>query len=387
MKIYFKLASVVGLALLWLAAPAMNARAAALNADVDARNFFVGDGFLWTLTVEGAQQVETPELSSAADFFSRALEPQILEQGTNKTFVYRYRLIPRRAGLIPLPPMIVLADGQELMPAPRVLTVSEPQTTNALRLEVSLDRREAYVGQPVVLTFRLFSALPLTGMKAMDVRLPILYDPNFEVVVPVAERSAGGQPGTIGLPVEGQRMIGALSTVKINDEAFEVITFRRIFVPRKPGEYQFPPARLLCSSLPDRARNRPQTYPSYFDNNFFAGTEGQDVFVRFGARSEALALKVKPLPEANRPANFSGIVGHGKMTAAADPQTLIIGDPVTLTVRLQGFALPEAIALPPVANLADFAGQFLVPADQSPPRVLTNEAVYVQSIRDRKSVV
>jgi hypothetical protein len=378
------------LALLLLVALAGNSFAAPeLDTAVDARQFFVGDGFVWTLTVSGAKQVEAPETPATPDFFSHALEPQILEQGTNQTFIYRYRLIPRRAGLLPLPPVTVTADGQELNPPPQVLTVGEPQTTNALRLEVSLDHPQVYAGQPLVLTFKLLSALPLASLKALDIQLPLLYQPDFDVIVPLAERRAGGQPGTIGLPVEGQRVIGTLSQLKINDTTFAVITFRRILVPHRAGTFSFAPARLLGSYLPPAAngRNASPQYPSYFDNDFFADTDAEDKFVRYGAQSEPLTLRVQPLPETNRPPNFSGIVGHGQMTDTVQPQTLTIGDPVTLTVRLQGFAYPEAVALPPVARLADFAGQFLVPADQSPSHVESNEVVCVQSLRPLRTAV
>ncbi len=380
----------IWLLLLTLAVTPLRLHAAPeLSANVDARQFFAGEGFVWTLTVRGAKQVEAPETPATQDFFGRALDPQILEQGGDKTFVYRFRLMPRRAGLLTLPPVTITADEQELATSPQVLSVGEQQTTSALRLEVTFDHQQVYAGQPVMLTFKLLSSLPLASLKAMDIQLPLLYQRDFDVIVPEAERVAGGQPGTIGLPVEGQRGIGTLGKIKINDESFDIITFRRIFVPHKAGSYKFSPAHMLCSYLPPSANGRyaQPPYPSYFDNDFFAGIETQDAHVRYGASSDGLLLTVKPLPETNRPANFSGIVGHGAMVATAEPQTLTIGDPVTLTVRLQGFESPEAITLPPLAKLADFDGQFLVPDRQAQPRVLANEAVYVQSLRPLSTAV
>jgi len=233
------------------------------------------------------------------EFFVRHGEPQLLEQAGERTFIYHYRVIPRRPGLFTLPPVTVWADEEELVTDVRVLNIGEAKTTNALRLEVHFDRREAYVGQPVVLTFSWFCALPLYDIKALDIHLPLLYHPEFEAIVPAVERTAGGQPDTIGLPVEGQRIIGALSSLKINEQSFQVITFKRILVPHKPGEYNFAPARLLCSHLPDiPARRRSvQRYPSYFDNDFFQEVGSQEAYVRYGTRSESLRLQVRALPE------------------------------------------------------------------------------------------
>jgi len=89
----------------------------------------------------------------------------------------------------------------------------------------------------------------------------------------------------------------------------------------------------------------------------------------------------------NRPPNFSGIIRSGTMSVEASPQTLRIGDPVTLSVRLSGFANPEALVLPALERLADFSGQFVIPEEQAPPRVRTNEARYVQSIRPLRTAV
>ncbi|MES2309127.1 MAG: hypothetical protein V4507_09750, partial [Verrucomicrobiota bacterium] len=110
-------------------------------------------------------------------------------------------------------------------------------------------------------------------------------------------------------------------------------------------------------------------------------------FIRYGINSEPITLKVKPLPDSNRPPEFSGIVGHGEMTLQVEPSSITIGDPITLTLHLKGFENPEAILLPPVSTLAPFTGQFLIPSQQSPPRIQNNDALFTQSIRPLRTAV
>ncbi|MDP6504078.1 MAG: BatD family protein, partial [Planctomycetota bacterium] len=75
----------------------------AIKTEIGASSFFVGEGFVYTLTVNGAEQVEEPETPIHSDFFVNALETKIQEHDGSRTFIYRYRVIPRHGGLLNLP--------------------------------------------------------------------------------------------------------------------------------------------------------------------------------------------------------------------------------------------------------------------------------------------
>ena len=53
-------------------------------------------------------------------------------------------------------------------------------------------------------------------------------------------------------------------------------------------------------------------------------------------RGDALALAVRPLPLANRPADFGGAVGELSLRAQVSGDTARVGEPVVLTVRVSG---------------------------------------------------
>ena len=52
--------------------------------------------------------------------------------------------------------------------------------------------------------------------------------------------------------------------------------------------------------------------------------------------TNGISVEVKPLPEAGRPANFSGAVGQFAIRSEADPVQARGGDPVTLRVEVRG---------------------------------------------------
>lgn len=69
---------------------------------------------------------------------------------------------------------------------------------------------------------------------------------------------------------------------------------------------------------------------------------------------EPLALEIRPLPEAGRPASFSGAVGRFAFTASAAPLDVSVGDLVTVTFRIAGEGLPDTLPSPSVPETPGF---------------------------------
>lgn len=68
---------------------------------------------------------------------------------------------------------------------------------------------------------------------------------------------------------------------------------------------------------------------------------------QFTKASRPITVEVMDVP-ANRPANFSGAVGHFRVTAAFEPPTGSVNQPVTLRVRFEGQGNAKLIELPKV---------------------------------------
>lgn len=62
---------------------------------------------------------------------------------------------------------------------------------------------------------------------------------------------------------------------------------------------------------------------------------GGPTFEQFSITSEATTLRIRPLPSPV-PAGFTGAVGQFKLTGKAVPETVIVGEPVTWTLTLEG---------------------------------------------------
>ncbi|MCA0376088.1 MAG: hypothetical protein LCH84_10525 [Gemmatimonadetes bacterium] len=116
--------------------------------------------------------------------------------------------------------------------------------------------------------------------------------------------------------------------------AFELGSPRR--VPSRPyqgGEYEahvfqralfaVGPGALVVPS-PQLTYNLPQS------SSYFSREE------RFVVRAESAQLVVRALPDSGRPADFLGAVGNYRASTRLDATTARVGDPLVLTVRIEG---------------------------------------------------
>lgn len=112
-------------------------------------------------------------------------------------------------------------------------------------------------------------------------------------------------------------------------DAVEVHTFRRALFVLTPGRYQIPAAR-LSYALPQSA--------SFFSR------EDERVL-----RSGATGFVAIDPPMRGRPADWLGAVGVWRATARVDRSDPRVGDPVVLTLRLEGEGNPTLLPRPVVA--------------------------------------
>jgi hypothetical protein len=80
-----------------------------------------------------------------------------------------------------------------------------------------------------------------------------------------------------------------------------------------------------------------------FFESFFGGGGQQK---KIPLSSEPQKVRVLPLPDAGRPADFSGAIGKFTISASATPKQVTVGDPITLTVTVSGKGNFDRLAIP-----------------------------------------
>ncbi len=259
---------------------------------------------------------------------------------TNSSVTYNYTLLPLRAGRFTIPPQTVLAGGKIIRTPALVLNVADSaagssgtrpsrgrqsQPANASDLlfaELIVPKKIAYVGEIVPVQIRM----------GFDPRIrPRLIEPP----------EINGQ----GFTAQKLQQSGQTSET-INGRPYDVVTYKTAIAAARAGKFELGPVKTKAQVIVPRARSAPRSRArSPFDlfdlDDPFSDPSFSNPFAQMGERreveikSDPVALEVKPLPP-NAPPSFSGAIGNFVMTTDANPKSVQVGDPITVTAAISG---------------------------------------------------
>lgn len=196
-----------------------------------------------------------------------------------------------------------------------------------------VSKRDVYVGEPVIVTLKIFDRMgltnldmpkmpPFTGFYKTDIPTPPLRQ--------LSRENVGGQIYNTG------------------------VVSRFILYPQKSGTLTIGAADfsgIVQQTVTKRHR-------SWFDDFGFDFPTVQQQQVAF--KSPAVSIHVKELP-GSQPANFSGAVGDVKMNVSIDKKELNANDALTVKVQISGNANLKLITPPTISFPSDF--------DSYPPKI------------------
>lgn len=327
------------------------ARAAEIHftASVDQTTVGLGQGFQLVLSVQGedVSSVPRPTLPAMAGF---DVAGRSSSQSTNISLVngqmkkeatvsYIFELVPKQLGKATIPAATIDYQGRTYTTQPIEMTVVKQAQGQAspmgggggagagipatrgqvpiegnLLLSVTPSRRSAYVGEPIAVDVALATRFQISNASWAQV-------PSFEGFW--AEKV-----------FEANRF--DFERRMINGKAFGVADLQKVvLVPLSPGDVTLKPMAL----------------------NVEITTAPRDIFDMFGGSqavrvdSKPLTLKILPLPQAGKPAEFTGGVGQFTLSAALDRTSTTNGEPINLTVRVTGTGNIRMIDAPKIAEI------------------------------------
>jgi hypothetical protein len=364
----------------------------AVEAQVTAKSFYMGQAFSYSILIDGSNKVLPPKITGLRGFHAKKIEERPLKSTEKPGFIIRYELIPVEAGQLIIPEINLQVNGKIFTTEEIKVDVKKPAEHPGLKLSLLVSQNEVYVGEPFLVTFIWESELPLYSLKAVDVKLPFYQSPAFRSIQPW-NSPEGGAKDTIGLPVSNIRTICSHEILFRDNKRIEVLKFQKVVSARYSGEFTLDPASLLCSFIPPNARDSKSpnkkwkpNYPSYFNNNFFEET-GNVKHVKYTAKSNSVKIKAKDLPVDGRPDDFFGIVGKCSVTAKADPVILEAGAPLHLTIRIADYDFPSVLQMPDFSKLSTFNRNFSIPKQKSSGEYDKTTKIYTQTLRPLRTDV
>jgi len=290
------------------------------SASIERRAVYVGDAITYAIRVTGADSVRQPtiegledaDVSPAGRRESRRSTQQVVNGRVQlvqeRTIAYQFQIRPRRPGAFEIPEQEVVADGQRLTTNAVNFRAAEPAESETGSLRFELDRDRFYVGETVgfTLTWTIEDA---RGLDQFDFRSAELPD-SFEVVLPsnTARRNTHRR---VAVTLFGRQTEGRVQNAP--GGADYQITITGTMTASEPGRYTLDGVSLTYDrASPGGGRSR------------------------YRVSAPATEIVVESLPESGRPAGFGGLIGVYDIEADADPTSVRVGDPITLSATILG---------------------------------------------------
>ncbi|MCU0961632.1 MAG: BatD family protein [Pirellulaceae bacterium] len=294
--------------------------------------------------------VQGPQVSQSAQSFTQIINGRVTH---SETIDYRFSFVvtAQREGAYEIGPFEVTFAGQTRTVAGAAFEFGQLESDPDMQIELAVEDHSVYVGQEVPVTVRWSFAGEIEEVQYAFDNLQIR-SPLFDQFTFRAPERRGRTSLTIATAKGSLEVDAAVTQEERDGRKFVVVSGTLTLVPDTPGTYDAIP--ITC-----RTKRVAQW--------------GRDLFGGLTARGTAparaagtpLDLEVKPVPLDGRPASFSGAVGRGfTLEVSANRSVVRVGDPISLTVTVQGAGALDNVSLPDLAANVGFSSElFQLPAE------------------------
>lgn len=306
-------------AFLFFAVPAW--AAPNVSASLSSATVAVGESVDLEVTVQGTVRADEPSPPNVDGLEFRGMSQSnqmiIIRSEVTQGVSYTLRYVAKREGTFTFPAMDVVVGGQQMK-------------TNALTLTV---KAGAQMAAPGDVAFAVIEPLKKTAFVGEDIGVEI------RVYLDATTRWSNVDKPQLNVDGFNPRDIlpGRQSELDMNGRRYIHVVYRTVVTPTKAGKLALGDAKLRA--LFSRQRRSPY-----------------DPFGGFGRAEEmnitapAVTMEIKPLPSDGRPKDFAGAVGQFKFRGTGAPAKVKIGEPVTMTLVIEGQGNFDRITTPPLAE-------------------------------------
>ncbi len=280
--------------------------------------------------VGGDRNTPAPDMSKLTGFNilnrSSSINFRSVNGVSEKSTVHSMTISPKQVGTFTIGPAEIVANGKSYKSNQITVKVTAEQPATAaqaggqkkdLFMEAIVDNDNPYVGEQVLLTVRFYHAVNLISQPSYTA--PQTTDFWSDVI--------SSQPSYF---------------TNVGGRRYRVLEINTALFPTRSGRLQIGRAFLETQVSEKRKQDK------FGFNSFF--NRGRTVSLR----SRPLEINVKPLPSANKPKDFSGVVGSYAITASVDQSSTEVNAPVTVTYRISGLGNIKVLPRPKMPQVSDF---------------------------------
>jgi BatD DUF11 like domain len=248
------------------------------------------------------------------------------------SITFNYTILPLRAGGFTIPAQTLRAGNGSLRTPELTLNVTDSPNPS------SRSKRAADAADPKKNTFAEL-IVPKTTAYVGEM-IPIVVRVGFELQTRVRNIAP-----ELDLPGQGftkQKMRASEGRQTIGGKTYTIVTYKTAIAAARTGPIEIGPVEIPAVVLiPQAQRNRPfpqnplgmndPALEDFFNDPWLTGSVPREIKLT----TERVNIEVKPLPP-KPPPTFAGAVGNFTMTVDANPKSVQVGDPITVTAKIAG---------------------------------------------------
>jgi len=312
--------------------------AASFTSSLDRDTMTLGEQATLSLKFEGVQPQDAPAIPHIDGLQFQYVGPSssfsFINGQTSSSVTYSYVVTADREGQFTIPGMRANVGGQMLTCGALRLIVTKVNAPSAADvatgkdpafMKLSLPRNKVYVGEPMLGRLELYLRDDVQGINGFQL---------------TSSPTDGFQAG------KASEIQGARRRSQVGNRVYTIIPLSLPLTAVKSGQLTVGPftANVMVGLPSSNQSGDP------FFRQFFSQTEQKQVALT----TEAINVESLPLPEQNKPANFTGAIGNFTMTATAGPTNVTVGDPITVRVQISGTGALDSLTLAPQDSWHDF---------------------------------
>jgi hypothetical protein len=346
-------------------------------------DIYVGENFPYNIIIDGDNKEGQVDISPLSQYNPKSAGKRDVSQtsvsiingrtsqNVIKRFVMSYTLSINQKGTVTLPPVSVTVDGKIYKTNSLQVNILEPGTTDKLELEVSLSEQKCYVGQPVIMTVNFYI---MANVGDFQFNIPAFTNDLFTLEDPDVTNTQAKAYDV------GNGVIVWVTQARTNHNGKDsiLLSFSEVLIPKKSGDIEIAPSSVSVDIATGRARSSGGFPDDSFFDSFFGS---QQQYQRFMVKSQPLKLSVLPLPNAEQPAGFYGLVGKYTISASATPTKVNVGDPITLSISIGGNKYLKPVQWPALEHIPELVQNFKIPSQKASPTIQNDSKIFTQTIR------
>ena len=286
------------------------------------------------IEIQNARVIDPPDVEAdhlQVEMAGQSTRYQVINGQPSFSSIFSYLVTPSQEGTFTIPPVPITIDGKTYYTNELTLQVTKKGPNNPGSQpdkpyfgELVIPKDSAFVGEPVPIELRFYFDRRIWYQPYPQGQFPIIDGDGF-----VTKKYPD--------PVEKEETV--------NGKKYRLLIYRTAITGVHAGRLELPSAyQEFLLHLP--VTQSSPGFDDFFEQSPFGSPsnafERKDVKVETNSGS----IEIKPLPEAGRPADFSGGVGQFSMETMVKPPRSKVGDPVIFQVQIKGLGNFDRVQAP-----------------------------------------